>query len=255
MHFLHDWLWQAIYLPIEVAGAIFTVFSLLSKLLPELFPKTSPKKTSAKTPKERSKMTLWQRVLHVSARNLFLVFAILLLIGGLSGASFNMYNKLQNTITTLQSNITNLQNEAGFRLAFDTVTVSVGRSPEGVSLVTVGIELQNTSTELIQYKLIDFKVILGGKTVGNYTFPNTSVYVFPGKTSDYFYPTIEGIDLTKQSSGTLEYEVHYSSVPDKYWYMSRRKLALDLVITDSATLQSQITWRALEEEESLISQP
>jgi hypothetical protein len=142
-----------------------------------------------------------------------------------------------------------------FGLAFDNVTMDTGKSSEGVPFVIVGIKLQNTSKELIQHRLIKFEVILGGKTVDNPTFLNTSVYVLPGKTSQYYYPAIKGVDITKPIFGTLEYEIHYSSVPDKHWCMSRRKLAIDLLITDLATVQGRTGWRALEEESPIKEIP
>lgn len=133
-------------------------------------------------------------------------------------------------------------------LALDNVTMDTGKSSEGVPFVIVGIKLQNTSKELIRQSLKKFEVILGGKTVNNPTFLNTSVYVLPGGTYQYYYPAIEGVDLTKPLSGTLEYEINYSSVPGKHWSLSRRKLAIDLLITDLATGQGRTGWRALEEE-------
>jgi len=246
VHFLHEWLWQAIYLPINVVGFILTAYFVLSKVWSQFSPpKPAPAKkagkTHTKTAEERSKMTGREGVLHGIWANRFLILGIVLLIGGLSGASFNMYNKLQNEVD-------NLQDSVRFGLAFDAVTVGVGESPEGVSLVTVGIKIQNTSPSLIQYEVTKFNVILDNKTVDNPKFNTLGGYVYPGKTSDYFFPPIQGIDLTKQASGTLEYEIHYSGVPNKYWYLSSRKLAFDLV-------QGQITWRFLEEEESPISQP
>jgi len=135
-----------------------------------------------------------------------------------------------------------------FGLAFDNVTIDTGRSSEGVPFVIVGIKLQNKSDELIQHRLLKFEVILGGKTIDNPTFLNTSVYVFPGKTSQYYYPAIEGLDITKPIIGTLEYEIIHSSVPDKHWYMSTERLAIDLLITDLATVQGRIAWHTLAEE-------
>jgi hypothetical protein len=142
-----------------------------------------------------------------------------------------------------------------FGLAFDSVTMDTGKSLEGVPFVIVGIKLQNTSEELIQHRLLKLEVILGGKTVDNPTFLNASVYVFPGKTSQYYYPAIEGVDITKPIFGTLEYEILYSSVPDKQWYMSRQKLAIDLLITDLATVQGRTGWHALEEESPIKEIP
>jgi hypothetical protein len=244
-HFLHEWLWQAIYLPIDIVGFILTAYFILSKVRSELFPpKAAPAKkagkTHTKTAEGSNKMTRQGRVLQALKANLFLILGIVMLIGGLTGASFNMYNKLQNEVN-------NLLDSVRFGLAFDTVTVNTGNSSEGLSLVTVGIRLRNTSKELIQYEVKNFNVILGNKTVDNPTFLTTGCYVFPGQTSDYFYPTIDGVDLSKPVSGTLEYEIHYSSVPNKYWYLSSRKFALDL-------WQGQTVWHTLKQEESPISQ-
>lgn len=127
-----------------------------------------------------------------------------------------------------------------FGLEFDNVTMDAGKSSEGVTFVIVAINLKNTSKELIQYRLLKFNVILGGKTVDNAPFLNHSVHVSPGKTSQCYYPAIEGLDITKLIFGTLEYEIIYSSVPDKYWHMSRRELAI-------AAVQGRIVWHALVE--------
>lgn len=140
-------------------------------------------------------------------------------------------------------------------LAFDDVTIDTGRSSKGVPFVIVGIKLQNKSDELIQHRLLKFEVVLGGKTIDNPTFLNTSVYVYPGKTSQYYYQAIEGLDITKPIIGTLEYEIIYSSVPDKQWYMSTQKLAIDSLITDLATGQVRIAWHILAEESPIKAIP
>lgn len=184
---------------------------------------------------------------------LVLVFGLIYL-WNLFRAPYRQRNDAQKLAEHLQQQCDIVLDSVRFGLAFDDATIDTGRSPKEEPIVIVGIKLQNTSKELIQYKLINFKVILDGKTVENPTFQNTDVYVHPGKTSQYFYPAIKGVDMTKPTSGTLDYEIHYSSVPNKYWYKTRRKLIIDLEITDLATLQGRKGWRALEEEESAINQ-
>jgi len=56
--------------------------------------------------------------------------------------------------------------------------------------------------------------------------------------------------MNKCSTGTLEYEVNYSSVPAKRWYVSRRKMAIQLVMP-----QEQLVWRVLEDYEAPIDEP
>lgn len=176
-----------------------------------------------------------------------LVFG-LIYVWNLFRAPYRQSNDALRLARDIQQHDAAILDAVRFGLAFDNVTIDTGKSSEGVPFVIVGIKLRNTSKELIQHRLLKFEVILGGKTVDNPTFLSTSVYILPGQTSQYFYPAIEGLDITKPIFGTLEYEIHYSSVPDKHWCMSRRKLAIDLLITDLATLQGRTGWRALEEE-------
>ena len=176
-----------------------------------------------------------------------LVFG-LIYVWNLFRAPYRQRNDALRLAGDIQQRYDAISDSVRFGLAFDNVTMDTGKSSEGVPFVIVGIKLRNTSEELIQHRLLEFEVILGGKTVDNPTFLSTSVYVFPGKTSQYYYPAIEGVDITKPIFGTLEYEIHYSSVPDRHWCMSRRKLAIDLLITDLATVQGRTGWHALEEE-------
>jgi hypothetical protein len=137
-----------------------------------------------------------------------------------------------------------------FKLAFDSLVLDTGKTAQGVSAVNIGIRLQNMSNELIQYRVTKFKVMLDNKTVDNPTFLTPGLHVYPRKTSDYFYPTIEGVDFSKTTSGTLEYEVEYSSIPSKYWYMSGRKFLIWLL--ESAV---RLTFRTQEEKDSAIGAP
>lgn len=185
---------------------------------------------------------------------LVLVFG-LIYVWNLFRAPYRQRNDALRLAGNIQQQYDAILDSVRFGLAFDNVTMDTGKSSEGVPFVIVGIKLQNTSKELIQHRLLKFEVILGGKTVDNPTFLNTSIYIFPGKTSQYYYPAIEGVDITKPIFGTLEYEILYSSVPDKQWYMSRQKLAIDLLITDLATVQGRTGWRALEEESPIKEMP
>lgn len=99
LHFLHDWLWQALWLPIEVVGAILTVCFLLSKAWPQLLsPKT---RKPRKAPKGRGQMIVRPRLPQFFSRTGVFIGGVILLIVGLTGASFHMYNDQQNTINQL----------------------------------------------------------------------------------------------------------------------------------------------------------
>jgi len=135
-----------------------------------------------------------------------------------------------------------------FKLAFVGLVWGIAKPPKGTPLVNIAIRLENTSEELIQFEVVNFKVILEDKTVDNPKFMTTGGYVHPKKTADYLYPPIQGVDTTKLVSGTLEYQVKYSSVPNRHWYSSRRKMIFYL---DAP--KKHIEWHFQEQDESPIS--
>jgi hypothetical protein len=181
----------------------------------------------------------------------FIVAFVLIFTWNLFRAPYRQRNDALSRVDDVQQRYDTVLDSIRFALAFDTVVLTMDKGLQGrPSRVGIGIRFQNTSKELIQYNVVKFNVTLDGKTVQNPTFLNTTVHVHPGKTSDFFYPAIDSVDSTKRSSGVLEYEVEYSSIPNKYWYMSGRRLSIELVMP-----QAQIVWRALEEKEAPIDKP
>lgn len=113
------------------------------------------------------------------------------------------------------------------KLAFEGPVLMVRRVRDDI-VVQAGAKFRNTSQELIEFKVMQFKVILNGKTVEEPKFLTSSGFIHPLQTRDYYF---EGIKLEGNPeiiSGTLEYEVVYSSVPNKNWYKSGRKMLLEI---------------------------
>jgi hypothetical protein len=110
MDFLREWLWQAIWLPIDIMGAILTISWFVSRLRLQLL---SPEKHLQQKPVQKGRkphevfkgqvqMTAWQRFTRVLSRTGVVIAGVILLIVGLTGASYNMYHNLQNTINQLE---------------------------------------------------------------------------------------------------------------------------------------------------------
>ena len=180
----------------------------------------------------------WKRPLwEGKMKHLPWMIMLAVLIGGIIlgaiVAPYNIYKGQQHEVdSTLDS--------VRFHLAFNNAIL--GPEPitiSGDTSLRVGICLENTSDQPIQYNIVVFRVILNGRTVSNPTF--LSEYAYAGTMSNYFYPPIYGIDLTKEVTGTLEYEIHYSSIPNKHWYMSKRTLSLN-VTPDLTSLKVNLSW-------------
>jgi len=115
--------------------------------------------------------------------------------------------------------------------------------------VQVGGEFSNTSQELIEMKIVKLKVILNGKTMEEPHFATTSGFIHASQTRDYYFPSIKLEGNPETISGTLEYEVHYSSVPNTKWFKSVRRMYIELNVVESNVKTS---YKMLEESEGFI---
>ena len=113
--------------------------------------------------------------------------------------------------------------------------------------VQVGAEFQNIGQEMIELKVTQFKVTLSGKTVKKPSLLTTSGFVHPSQTRDYYFEIIRLEGNPETISGTLEYEVLYSSVPNTQWYKSGRRMIIELKLVGSSVKTSYKMQEEIEE--------
>ncbi len=128
-------------------------------------------------------------------------------------------------------------------LAFNSAALRTKIFPDSIS-VQVGAEFHNTCQEMIEMKVTKFKATLGGKTVENPKVSTTSGFIHPLRTRQYYFESIKLEGKPERFSGSLEYEVLYSSVPNTQWYKSARKMALECRLEGS---NLRASWQMEEE--------
>jgi hypothetical protein len=114
-----------------------------------------------------------------------------------------------------------------YKLAFEEVVSRLTKFRDGI-VVQVGVRLCNIVKEIIELKIVEFKVILNDKTVEKPKYSSISGFIHPSRKKDFYF---EGIKLEgdpKVISGTLKYEVIYSSVPNTTWYKSGRRMSIEV---------------------------
>jgi hypothetical protein len=130
-----------------------------------------------------------------------------------------------------------------YKLAFEGAVSRVKRLRDGI-VVQGGVRFRNIGEELIELKIMQFKVILNDKTVKEPKSLTTSGFIHASQPKDYYF---EGIKLEGKPeivSGTLEYEVLYSSVPNTQWYKSARRM----VLTVNLAIMPAVTSYEMQEE-------
>jgi hypothetical protein len=96
------------------------------------------------------------------------------------------------------------------------------------SSVQVGISLQNYSDSVIQYDVESFSVVIEQETVQDPTFLNRGGEIAPHAEESYYFPAIEGLDITRPFlDGSLEYSLRYGH-PD---YRPTRRMARTMRFT------------------------
>lgn len=119
------------------------------------------------------------------------------------------------------------------KLAFNAAVSMIRIFPDSI-VVQVGAEFRNTSQEMIELKVTQFKATLSGKTVENPKFSTNSGFINSLQTRDYYFEGIKLEGKPERFLGTLEYEVIYSSVPNTQWYTSARKIGLEFKLEGSS---------------------
>lgn len=130
-----------------------------------------------------------------------------------------------------------------YKLAFEGVVATARKLGDGI-VVQVGARFCNIGKEIIEFKIMDFKVVLNDKTVEEPKYSTTAGFIHPTKKRDFYF---EGIKLEgdrRVVSGTLKYEVIYSSVPNTEWYRSGRRMSIRVNLN---ILPIKTSYRMLEE--------
>ena len=187
---------------------------------------------------------IWGWVTHHKLPTVIVVCLIALFGLVLPWTGYTVQNNLRNKVGDLQDEKDNILDTVAFKLAFDSVIMET--TPISA---TVGMAFQNTSDQLIEYRVKWFDVVLDNKTVADPTFQTTGGYAYPKRIAHFYYPAITNIDTTQALSGTLEYGIHYSSVPNNHWYRSIKKISF------TYSPEGYISWHYLSESESQIDEP
>lgn len=85
-----------------------------------------------------------------------------------------------------------------------------------------GIQLENVGNTLLKYEIKSLRIILQDKTVAKPNYMNTGGYVYPKQSTSFRFDTIQNINYSQfPISGTIEYELEYSSGTKKYKSMKK----------------------------------
>lgn len=127
-----------------------------------------------------------------------------------------------------QSNLLNKVTKQTFELshrpylAFKSFHFNIHKIDDTTANIQGGIELENVGNVLLKFNVNSLRIILQDRTVGDPKFMNTGGYVYPKQNTAYRFDTIKNIDFSRfPISGTIEYELEYSSGTKKY--ISKKK--------------------------------
>ena len=142
-------------------------------------------------------------------------FYVFVMLVGLSVSQFLVFHDTRIKRQGIQRRLDALLISARNALAIEGLKVNMGKEETtGMTEVTVGIVFHNLADVLLKYHMVSMHVIIGGRTLANPSYKSTDVYIHPTTTSEFYYPSIPDVDLSKgRVEGKIEYLFTYRAVP------------------------------------------
>ena len=192
-------------------------------------------------------------VVGITAPKVVQIVGVVLLALGLLGAQFRAWTEMRRERDKAVQD--RYAQEAVIEAIRSARAMSIGdiisnfaiAEPAAESTVQVGVILRNFGTLVLSYQVESMRVEIEGRTLANPQFDNRgSETVPPGSAANFYYPSIGGMDVTRNLNGELEIELLYGH-PDLG--MARRlyeRRSFMLLVLVGQTYISHAQWTTLE---------
>jgi hypothetical protein len=167
-------------------------------------------------------------VVSIFAPTAVRIVGLVLLAIGVVGAQFLAWVEMRRKRNQAVFDLELIRDSVHYRLRLAEIQTTISVDNLNLAGIQIGLVLENASDVVLEYEMESMIVVLGGRTASSPVFNTRGGTIAPGGTDVFFYPAIQGVAVSPDPAGEVEFNILYGIAGETPRFRWHWKLGLEL---------------------------